>query len=155
MGIAIRDGRIARDEREDRDAQQARNVLVQPILQGGFAFKITNYSNAPVRNVLLEDVRIAWKNETKSAGKPIYRDVPWKMAPTIRGNLRATPFIESGESHTFYVQLDTGSPFLESAAQIGTYEVSTSLTDSGNRRWRNVNGRVALIRKAERLEVSD
>lgn len=71
LGIAIRDGRLARADREEQDAKQARNVLAQPTTKDGFAFEVTNYSDAPVRNIYLETIRVAWKAETKPAGRPV------------------------------------------------------------------------------------
>ncbi|UKO91064.1 hypothetical protein IHQ52_18980 [Gordonia amicalis] len=159
LGIAIRDGRIDREDRYDRDARQARNVLTTPGVEkvfgrpeNAFAFTVTNYSELPIRNILLEEIRVAWHRETKEAGRPVYRSVPWTM--TDNGdprNIKAWPLLVAGESHTFVVDLDTGKPFRESYRSIGTYQVSLSLTDINGHRWRNVNGQVTLQQRAEPL----
>ncbi|WP_156045592.1 MULTISPECIES: hypothetical protein [Actinomycetes] len=161
LGIAIRDGRQARASREldladrrQRESAQAASVLVQIRGQGGLAFELTNYSDMPIRNLYLEAVSVAWKQETKDNGAPVYRPVEWSMKTTIPSNIRATPMLSAGESHTFYVELDTGMSFLQAHRAIAAYEVEVHLTDIAGRRWRNVNGKVALIREASALDGS-
>lgn len=141
LGIAIRDGRLARADRDEQDAKQARNVLAQPTTKDGFAFEVTNYSDSPVRNIYLENVRVAWKAETRTAGLPVYREIKWRMDPRASLPIPARPLLRSGETCVFAV----GMPLRQADEAIAAYEVTLSLTDIETRRWRNVNGSVTRI----------